>query len=64
MQRSIDYDCVLAILAGHLPALTTLMITNNRLESLDDVRHLGECKTLRVLDLSHNKIDDAGFVEV
>lgn len=44
--------------------LTTANFTHNRLTSADDVRGLLDCSSLRVLDLSHNKIDDPEILSV
>lgn len=47
-----------------LPVLNTLNISHNHLKSVDDLRHLVECKTISVLDVSHNKIEDPEVMEV
>lgn len=39
-------------------------MSHNKLESVEDIEHLKECKTLSVVDLSHNLIDDADIVQV
>ena len=47
-----------------LPKLNSLYLSHNKLESVEDIEHLKECKTLSVVDLSHNAIDDPDAVEV
>lgn len=47
-----------------LPTLSTLTITNNCLRSEESIANLVQCKTLSVLDLSHNRIDDIVIVKV
>lgn len=47
-----------------LPKLNSLYLSHNKLESVADIEHLKECKTLSVVDLSHNAIEDADAVEV
>jgi dynein assembly factor 1 len=45
-------------------ALSTLNADHNRHKSAEDVAGVLACPTLRVLDLSHNNIDDPAVVEV
>lgn len=47
-----------------LPKLNTLTITNNCLRTEESIASLVQCKTLSVLDLSHNRIDDIVIVKV
>lgn len=47
-----------------LPKLNTLTITNNCLRTEESIANLIQCKTLSVLDLSHNRIDDIVIVKV
>ncbi len=49
---------------SHLPVLKTLQAANNRLTDLSDVEHLAKCKSLSVLDLSNNKIEDEGILAI
>jgi len=46
-----------------LPALATLVLSRNRLQSADDVAAVAECGSLTNLDLSHNDIDDSAVVD-
>ncbi|KAG8222821.1 hypothetical protein J437_LFUL005027 [Ladona fulva] len=48
---------------GRLPVLHTLLISHNRLANADDIMHLVECKSLSVVDLSHNHLSGAGILE-
>lgn len=47
-----------------LPKLNSLYLSHNKLEKVEDIEHLKECKTLSVVDLSHNFIDDPDAVQV
>lgn len=47
-----------------MPELTTLNIANNKIKSMCDFEGLVDCKSLSVLDLSHNRIDDISIVAV
>lgn len=47
-----------------LPNLKTLTITNNKLESRDDIEHLSACTSLQTLDLSNNKIEGEDALDV
>lgn len=49
---------------GILPVLNTLQITHNRLATVEDVAQLADCDALKVLDLSHNLLEDPRTVEV
>jgi len=50
-------------LAG-IPKLHTLEIARNRLSSVQDISHLLLCSTITVLDISHNRLDDARITTV
>ena len=50
-------------LAG-IPKLHTLEIAKNRLASVQDISHLLLCSTITVLDISHNRLDDARIATV
>ena len=52
------------LLSACLPKLSTLQITHNRLTDAESVRHLIECESIRVVDLSHNKLDDPEVVDI
>lgn len=47
-----------------MPELTTLNLANNRIKSMENFERLVDCRTLSVLDLSHNRIDDILIVGV
>lgn len=47
-----------------LPVLNTLNISSNYLKDSEALSHLIECKTLAVVDLSNNRIDDILVVKV
>ncbi|KAI8923530.1 hypothetical protein BC831DRAFT_403594 [Entophlyctis helioformis] len=47
-----------------LPVLKTLQLSHNFLRSAKDIEHLAHCHAITVLDLSHNKIDDEGIVDI
>ncbi|XP_050436476.1 dynein axonemal assembly factor 1-like [Adelges cooleyi] len=47
-----------------LPVLSSLFITHNKLSTADDIAHLMECKSLSIVDLSHNILDDPEIVQV
>jgi dynein assembly factor 1 len=47
-----------------LPKLNSLYLSHNKLESVGDIEHLKECKSLSVVDLSHNFIEDPDAVQV
>lgn len=51
-------------LAAQLPKLQTLTISNNRLESVEDIVELSGCKELSVLDIKENKLEDPACVDV
>ncbi len=57
------YFCLLKFLAA-LPKLNTLYLSHNKLQSVEDIEHLKECKSLSVVDLSHNYIEDADAAQV
>jgi hypothetical protein len=52
------------LLAGSLPALHTLSISHNRLQSADDIRELSNCHSLAVVDLSYNQLGDPEIIQV
>lgn len=41
-----------------LPNLSTLQIAHNKLETAEDIKHLSQCLSISVLDLSHNLLND------
>ena len=47
-----------------LHSLKTLHLAQNKLASVDSVRHLSECKSIACLDLSNNKLEDPSILEV
>lgn len=47
-----------------LPKLETLQLNNNNLATYEDLAHLKECPTVRVLELSKNKIEDPRCLEI
>ncbi|TDG41799.1 hypothetical protein AWZ03_011778 [Drosophila navojoa] len=47
-----------------LPVLNTLNISSNYLKDSESLAHLVDCKTLAVLDLSNNRIDDILVVKI
>lgn len=49
---------------GTLRDLQTLIISNNKLSTANDIVHLVDCKKLSIVDLSQNHIDDPEVVEV
>lgn len=48
----------------NLPNLNTLNLSYNILSSIDWLENLIECKTLSVLDLSNNRIDNILIVKI
>ena len=56
--------CVCPFVLAALPKLNSLYLSHNRLEHVEDIEHLKECRTLSVVDLSHNCIEDADATEV
>lgn len=44
--------------------LNSLTISHNKLSTVNDIAHLAACKTLSVVDLSYNYLEDPGIVEV
>jgi hypothetical protein len=44
--------------------LTSLTLSHNKLSTADEIAHLADCKTLSVVDLSYNYLDDPDIVEV
>eukprot|EP01083_Nonionella_stella_P241767 843970_1 len=49
---------------SHLPFLNDLKIKNNLLEDLDNLEDLKDCKALTSLDISSNRIKDAGIISI
>ncbi|KAH8378259.1 hypothetical protein KR093_010449 [Drosophila rubida] len=47
-----------------LPVLNTLNISSNYLKDSESIAHLVQCKTLAVLDLSNNRIEDILVVKI
>jgi len=47
-----------------LPKLNSLYLSHNKLETVEDIEHLKECKSLSVVDLSHNNIEDPDAAQV
>jgi dynein assembly factor 1 len=47
-----------------LPKLNSLYLSHNKLQTVEDIEHLKECKNLSVVDLSHNCIEDPDAVQV
>lgn len=47
-----------------LRELNSLTISHNKLSSANDIAHLADCKTLSVVDLSYNYLDDPEIVKV
>ncbi|XP_074864915.1 dynein axonemal assembly factor 1 [Carettochelys insculpta] len=47
-----------------LRVLHTLQIAHNKLQTVEDIKHLQECPTICVLDLSHNRLDDPDILNV
>lgn len=50
--------------ADVLPVLTTLQISHNYLRTAEHIEQLKFCKSLSVLDISHNRIEDILVVKV
>lgn len=44
--------------------LNSLIMSHNKLSSVDDIAHLADCENLSVVDLSYNYLDDPEIVEV
>ena len=47
-----------------LPELNSLYLTHNKLRTAEDVANLVQCKSLSVLDLAHNHIEDIAIINV
>uniref|UniRef100_A0A3P8UJV4 Uncharacterized protein n=1 Tax=Cynoglossus semilaevis TaxID=244447 RepID=A0A3P8UJV4_CYNSE len=47
-----------------LPDLSTLEITHNKLQTVDDIEHLSQCVAISVLDMSHNLLTDPEILGV
>jgi len=47
-----------------VPLLETLQLSNNSITTYDDLEHLCECMSIRVLELAKNKIEDPRIVDV
>ncbi|XP_015370368.1 PREDICTED: dynein assembly factor 1, axonemal-like [Diuraphis noxia] len=48
----------------HLQDLNFLVLTHNKLSTVSDIAHLASCKTLSILDLSFNYLDDPEIIDV
>ncbi|XP_060854163.1 dynein axonemal assembly factor 1-like [Rhopalosiphum padi] len=48
----------------HLRDLNSLIMSHNKLSTASDIAHLASCKTLSILDLSYNYLDDPEIVDV
>jgi dynein assembly factor 1, axonemal len=49
---------------SHMKHLTSLNLANNTISALSGVEHVLEIPSLQTLDLQHNKIEDAGIVDI
>lgn len=49
---------------SHMTKLTNLNLGHNKISTLDDIRHVLELPSLQSIDLQHNKIEDAGIVDI
>lgn len=49
---------------GALKNLGSLTMSHNKLSTVNDIIHLADCKTLSVVDLSYNYLDDPEITEV
>ncbi|NXG10254.1 DAAF1 factor, partial [Sakesphorus luctuosus] len=47
-----------------LKVLQNLQIAHNKLQTVEDIQHLQECRSISVLDLSHNSLSDPSIVTV
>lgn len=47
-----------------LPSLSQVQLSDNQIETYEHVAHLGKCKTLNVIDLKNNKLNDPKIVEI
>ncbi|XP_044209871.1 dynein axonemal assembly factor 1 isoform X1 [Thunnus albacares] len=47
-----------------LPDLSTLQIAHNKLETVEDIKHLSQCLSISVLDMSHNLLNDPEILSV
>jgi dynein assembly factor 1 len=47
-----------------LPKLNTLNVSKNQLKTIEDIEHLKECRTVRDLDVSSNKLEDFAILDV
>ena len=54
----------LNIFTACCPQLETLQISNNFLQSYEDLEHLTELDNLSCLDISNNKIEDESILQV
>lgn len=66
--RPVELCSIRSYVSGCLARCPTEDITNyitfNRLYSYEDISHLAECKSLSVLDLANNRLDDPKILEV
>lgn len=46
------------------PMLTSLIMTDNQLETIDSIQHLTECKNLTTVDLQNNRLTDPAIIEI
>ena len=46
------------------PKLTTLLATDNQLETVDSIAHLVECQSLTTVDLQNNRLTDPDVLDV
>lgn len=47
-----------------LPLLESVQLAHNHLATVEALEHLKDCRAISVLDLSHNRIEDPGVVDV
>ena len=52
------------LFAAVLPRLNSIYLSHNKLETIEDIEHLKECKSLSVVDLSHNHIEEPDSIQV
>jgi dynein assembly factor 1, axonemal len=65
LNSSTNYNTAILLLKkGCLANLTSLDLSYNNLTNIDDIEHLGECRNITLLRLSHNKLADPDTVKV
>lgn len=68
VKRTLTFLPLFFLLCTHSPAvlpnLRTLNVSNNKLESREDIAHLAECPSIQTLDISGNKIADQDALAV